>query len=73
MDHEGVLGVKTLATFEALKLKLGTALLMDLNNFLIIVHNHEMYLQIFFLFETLATLEAVGNHPLPTLKVHPDS
>ena len=62
-----MLGAKALATFKALKLKLGTALLVNLNNFLIIVHNHEVYLQIFFVFETLVTLEAVGNHPLPTL------
>ena len=48
MDHEGVLGAEALTTFEALKLKLATALLVNLNKFLIIVHNHEVYLQFFF-------------------------
>ena len=32
MDHEGVLGAEALTTFEALKLKLATALLVNLNN-----------------------------------------
>ena len=73
MDHEGVLGTKALATFKALKLKLATSLLVNLNNFLIIVHNHEVYLQFFLALKTLATLEAVMNHPLATPEVHLDS
>ena len=73
MDHEGMLGAETLTTFEALKFKLATALLVNLNKFLIIVHNHEVYLQFFFVLETLATPKAVVYHPLPTLEVHLDS
>ena len=73
MDHEGVLGAEALAIFEALKLKLATALLVNLHKFFIIVHNHEVYLQFFFVLETLATPKAVVYHPLPTLEVYLDS
>ena len=68
-----MLGAETLTTFEALKLKLATALLVNLNKFLIIVHNHEVYLQFFFVLETLATPEVVVYHQLPTFEVHLDS
>ena len=73
MDHEGVLGADALTTFEALKLKLATALLMNLHKLFIIVHNHEVDLKFFSFLETLATPEAVVYHPLPTLEVHLDS
>ena len=66
MDHQGVLGAEALTTFEALKLKLATALLVVLNMVLITMHDHEVYLQIFLVAEALATLETIVDQPLPT-------
>ena len=73
MQHEGVFRAKALATLEALKLKLSTALLVVLNMVLITVHDHEVYLQIFLVAEALATLETIVDQPLLTLKFHLDS